>query len=83
MNVGFVVASLFIGVIGRHRLDRLIGELKDANERLVTLSTIDGLTDLLNRRAFMSESERFFSLLQRAAQSLTVYYGSGLLQAIQ
>jgi diguanylate cyclase (GGDEF)-like protein len=73
LNVGFVVASLFIGVIGRHRLDRLIGELKDANERLVTLSTIDGLTDLLNRRAFMSESERLFSLLQRSAQSLTVY----------
>ncbi len=73
MNVGFVVASLFIGVIGRHRLDRLLGELKDANAQLVTLSTTDGLTDLLNRRAFMSESERVFSLLKRSGQSLAVY----------
>ncbi len=73
MNVGFVIGSLFIGVIGRQRLDRLIGELKDANEQLVTLSATDGLTDLLNRRAFMSESERLFSLLQRSGQSLAVY----------
>ena len=73
MNVGFVVGSLFIGVIGRHRLDRLLGALKASNERLITLSTRDSLTDLLNRRALMNESERLFSLLRRSGQPLALY----------
>jgi diguanylate cyclase (GGDEF)-like protein len=72
-NVAFVVGSLFIGVIGRHRLDRLLGELKEANEQLMTLSTTDGLTQLLNRRAFMSQSERLFDLQRRSGQSLAVF----------
>jgi diguanylate cyclase (GGDEF)-like protein len=73
MNVGFVVGSLFIGVIGRHRLDRLLGKLEEANERLITLSTTDGLTDLLNRRALKDQSERLFSLLRRSDQPLAVF----------
>ncbi|TYC57709.1 GGDEF domain-containing protein [Marinobacter sp. BW6] len=73
MNAGFVVGSLFIGVIGRHRIDRLLGQLEDANEQLVALSTVDGLTDLLNRRALMSESERLFALQRRSNQRLAVF----------
>lgn len=73
MNAGFVVASLFIGAIGTHRLDRLAGEMNEANERLVTLSITDGLTNLLNRRAFMSESERLFALQRRSGQPLAVF----------
>ncbi|SHK29540.1 diguanylate cyclase (GGDEF) domain-containing protein [Marinobacter antarcticus] len=73
MNAGFVVGSLFIGVIGRHRLDLLLGELKGANEQLITLSTTDGLTGLLNRRAFTSESERLFAILRRSGQPLAVF----------
>ncbi|MCL7943745.1 GGDEF domain-containing protein [Marinobacter sp. ATCH36] len=73
MNVGFVMGSLFIGVIGRHRLDRLLGKLEEANEQLITLSTTDGLTDLLNRRALTDYSERLFSLLRRSDQPLAVF----------
>jgi diguanylate cyclase (GGDEF)-like protein len=73
MNAGFVVGSLFIGVIGRHRIDRLMGKLESANEQLVTLSTVDPLTDLLNRRAFMTESERLFALQRRSNQRLAVF----------
>jgi len=73
MNTGFVVGSLFIGVIGRYRLDRLIGKLEDVNGQLLTLSTVDPLTGLLNRRAFTSESERFFDLQRRSGQSVVVF----------
>ena len=73
MNVGFVLGSLFIGVIGRHRLDLSLGRLNDANEQLLALSSIDALSDLLNRRAFTNESERFFELQRRSGQSLAVF----------
>ncbi|SOB78181.1 diguanylate cyclase (GGDEF) domain-containing protein [Marinobacter sp. LV10R510-11A] len=73
MNVGFVAGSLFIGAIGRHRLDQLLGALKSANEQLITLSTTDGLTGLSNRRAFMGESERLFALLRRSGQLMSVF----------
>ncbi|ODM29783.1 hypothetical protein A6779_11675 [Marinobacter adhaerens] len=73
MNAGFVVGSLFVGVIGRHRIDRLLGQLEGANEQLVGLSTVDGLTELFNRRALMSESERLFALKRRANHRLAVF----------
>jgi diguanylate cyclase (GGDEF)-like protein len=73
MNAGFVAGSLFIGVIGRHRIDRLLGQLEDANEQLVGLSTVDGLTELFNRRALMNESERLFALQRRSNQRLAVF----------
>ncbi len=73
INAGFVLASLFIGVIGRHRLDHLLGQLQDANHNLVRLSTTDDLTGLSNRRALMAESEKLFSLLQRSGQTVTVF----------
>lgn len=44
----------------------LVGKLEVANEKLLTLSTVDPLTDLLNHRAFTSESERFFDLQRRS-----------------
>lgn len=73
MNAGFVIGSLFVGVIGRHRIDGLLRKLEDANEQLVTLSRVDGLTDLLNRRALMSESERLFALQRRSDRRLAVF----------
>ena len=73
MNAGFVVGSLFVGAIGRHRVDRLLGQLEEANEQLVGLSTVDGLTDLFNRRALMSESERLFALQRRSNKRLAVF----------
>lgn len=73
MNAGFVAGSLFVGVIGRHRIDRLLGQLQDANEQLVGLSTVDGLTELFNRRALMSESERLFAMQRRSNQRLAVF----------
>ena len=73
MNAGFVVGSLFIGAIGRYRLDGLLGEISEANERLMTLSNTDGLTDLLNYRALMSESERSFALQRRSGQPSAVF----------
>lgn len=72
MNVGFVAGSLFVGVIGRHHIDRLVGKLREANEQLVVLSTEDPLTELLNRRALMAESERLFALQRRSGQGLAV-----------
>jgi diguanylate cyclase (GGDEF)-like protein len=73
MNAGFVLGSLFIGAVGRHRTDRLLGQLGDANKQLVGLSTLDGLTDLFNRRALMIESERLFALQRRSNQRLAVF----------
>lgn len=73
INAGFVLASLFIGVIGRYRLDQFLGQLQDANRKLVRLSTTDALTGLSNRRALMTESEKLFSLLQRSDQTVAVF----------
>lgn len=73
MNAGFVAGSLFIGVIGSYRIDQLLEQLEDANAQLVDLSTEDGLTELLNRRALRSESERLFALQQRSNQRLAVF----------
>lgn len=73
INAGFVVASLFIGVIGRYRLDLFLGRLQSANSELVRLSTTDDLTDLFNRRALMTESDKLFALLRRSGQSVAVF----------
>lgn len=73
INIGLVVGGLTIGVIGRYTIDHLMGKLEDANEQLHKLSTLDPLTDLLNRRAFMSEAERLFNLQRRSGQSLVVF----------
>ncbi|MBU2953745.1 GGDEF domain-containing protein [Marinobacter sp. F3R08] len=73
INTGFVVGSLFIGVIGRHRVDRLLGELEEANGKLITLSSVDGLTRLFNRRVLMTESERLFALMKRTDRRLAVF----------
>ncbi len=51
----------------------MLGQLEDANEQLVGLSTVDGLTELFNRRALMSESERLFALKRRANHRLAVF----------
>ena len=73
INAGFVVASLFIGVIGRYRLDLFLGRLQSANDELVRLSTTDSLTDLFNRRALMIESDKLFAVLRRSGQSVAVF----------
>jgi len=73
INAGFVIASLFIGVIGRYRLDLFLERLQSANRKLVRLSTTDALTDLFNRRALMAESEKLFALLRRSGQSVAVF----------
>ncbi len=72
MNVAFVVGSLFIGAIGRLRLDELFTALSGKNEQLVTLSTTDGLTGLANHRALIAESEQMFALMRRSGQPLGV-----------
>lgn len=68
-----VVASLFIGAIGLYRQDKMFAALNNANEQLVTLSTTDGPTGLLNRRALIAESEKLFALMRRSGQPLAVF----------
>lgn len=73
INVGLVVGGLIIGVVGRYTIDHLMGKFEDANEQLQKLSTLDPLTDLLNRRAFTSQAERLFNLQRRSGLSLVVF----------
>lgn len=73
MSVGFVAASLFIGALGRYRQDKMLTALKSANKQLITLSTTDSLTGLLNRRALVTESERLFTFMDRSDQLLAVF----------
>ncbi|WP_336365904.1 GGDEF domain-containing protein [Marinobacter sp. C2H3] len=70
---GFVVGSLFIGVIGRYGIDSLMHQLQSANEQLVALSTTDPLTGLLNRRALMDDAGALLSVAQRSGQSVGVF----------
>ena len=73
MNVGFVAGSLFIGVIARYRLSRNMHKRRYANDKLLELSNVDALTDLLNRRAFKEESEKLFELSRRSNQPFAVF----------
>lgn len=70
---GFVLGSLFIGVIGRYGIDSLMHRLRQANEQLAELSALDPLTGLLNRRALMAESEKLVTMAQRAGEPLGVF----------
>lgn len=45
-----------------------------AHESIVNLSRTDGLTGLLNRRAFFGDLERFFRRLQRDGESAALIY---------
>ena len=47
------------------------GELSRANQQLRELATTDGLTGLLNRRAFMDEARHMFELAQRYQRPLS------------
>lgn len=73
VNLGFVVASLFIGTIGIYRLDNLFDRIGQVNDQLHEMSRTDPLTDLFNRRALIDESEQLLKLCRRAAKPLAVF----------
>jgi len=73
VSLGFVVASLFIGVVGLYRLNALFGKTRDANAQLKKMSTTDALTNLFNRRALIEESEQLLNLSRRSGTTLAVF----------
>lgn len=72
VSFAFVFASLFTCVYAKYRLDRMLNLLALSNKKLNLLSRIDPLTELLNRRALMLETEQIISLSRRENLSLAV-----------
>lgn len=73
VSLGFVIASLFIGVFGLYRLNMLFGKIHDANAQLRQMSTTDALSNLLNRRAMIEESEQLLNLSRRSGTPMAVF----------
>lgn len=72
ISSAFVAGSLFICVYAKYRLDRVMQQWVSSNEKLVKLSRIDPLTNLLNRRALMQRSEALLSLSIRQSLDFAV-----------
>ena len=72
ISVAFVVGSLFVCAYAKYRLDRSVSMLKDTNERLLTLSKFDPLSNLLNRRALRERSVKLLALSKRHKVSMAV-----------
>lgn len=73
MSTSFVLGSLFTCVYAQYRLGKVVGLLEQSNTKLSSLSRLDALTSLLNRRALMDEAERLFSLAKRESMSVAVF----------
>lgn len=73
INVGFVLMSLFIGLLGTFRIESGIRKLTDLNEKLTILSETDPLTSLLNRRTYEARFANQFKLAQRGENALCVF----------
>lgn len=72
ISSAFVAGSLFICAYAKYRLDRTLSMLKESNERLLTLSKFDPLTDLLNRRALRERCAKLLALSKRHHVSMAV-----------
>ncbi|GEA12185.1 hypothetical protein KUL49_25600 [Alteromonas sp. KUL49] len=73
INVGFVLMSLFIGLLGTYRIESGIRKLTQLNDKLTTLSETDPLTSLLNRRTYEARFSKQFKLAQRGQSTLCVF----------
>ena len=72
ISAAFVTGSLFICAYAKYRLDYAISLLASTNEKLATLSRVDPLTGLLNRRALMESGEKLLSLGHRESLHIAV-----------
>ncbi len=70
--IAFVTGSLFVGSYAKYRLDRTVNILKSTNERLLTLSNYDPMSNLLNRRALRERSAELLALSKRHNVSMAV-----------
>lgn len=73
INIGFVMMSLFIGLLGTYRIESGIRKLTDLNDKLTTLSETDPLTSLLNRRTYEARFTNQFKWAQRGENALCVF----------
>ncbi|BFT31849.1 hypothetical protein D210916BOD24_30250 [Alteromonas sp. D210916BOD_24] len=72
ISIAFVLGSLFVCAYAKYRLDRSVSMLKDINDRLLTLSKYDPLSNLLNRRALRERSVKLLALSKRHSVSMAV-----------
>ena len=72
ISAAFVTGSLFICAYAKYRLDYAISLLASTNKKLATLSRVDPLTNLLNRRALMQSGEKLLSLAHRESLHIAV-----------
>lgn len=73
ISSAFVTGSLFICAYAKYRLDYAMSLLAAMNKQLSTLSRVDPLTNLLNRRALMQSSEKLLSLAHRESLHMAVF----------
>jgi len=69
----FVTGSLFTCVFAQYRVGKMVNLLKQSNAKFSSLSRLDALTELLNRRALMIEGERLLSLGKREKIAVAVF----------
>ncbi|QBF83824.1 GGDEF domain-containing protein [Shewanella maritima] len=73
LNVGFVLTSLLVCLIGVLQIEQAQKKLIAANERLTELSKIDPLTELYNRRTYKALFNSLLSLHKRTNGSVCVF----------
>ncbi|TQV72325.1 diguanylate cyclase [Aliikangiella marina] len=73
VNLGFVFGAQLVGLVGLYDLKRKISSLNEANSRLKSLSEIDQLTGIYNRRYYENKSKDLFSWCKRAGDTLAVF----------
>jgi len=73
INLGFVFIGSLVGLMGVHQVEGALKKLSTANITLETLSQIDHLTQIYNRRTYESRFTEQLFLNKRTGNSICVF----------
>ena len=73
VNFGFVVIGPVVGLISIYQVERVLKKLSAANTNLSTLSQIDSLTEIYNRRTYETRFSDQLNINKRAGNSICVF----------
>lgn len=73
INFGFVICSMFVGLIGVYQIESGLSKLRTANGKLFELSQIDQLTNIYNRGTYETRFSDQLEFNKRTGNTMCVF----------